>query len=394
MSRAAAYQRAHDLGALGRRIFFDPSLSASGRMACATCHDPMAAFGPSNDRAVQLGGADLHQPGLRAVPSLTYLQAVPQFTEHYFESDDEGDESIDNGPTGGLTWDGRADRGRDQATFPLLSPYEMANTSVADVAAKAARADYAGEVRRLFGATVFSNPADAFHALTAALEVFEEDPAAFYPYSSKYDAFLAGRVELTPQEQRGLALFEDPAKGNCAKCHMSERAGDGAPPQFTDYGFVALGMPRNPDIPANSDPAYFDLGLCGPLRTDLRNRPDYCGLFIAPTLRNVALRHTFFHNGVIHSLHDAVAFYATRDSDPARWYPHDSSGQVRKYDDLPQQYQGNVETGPPFGQHPGDPPALTEAEIEDVVAFLGTLTDGYTQAKDQSACARTGSPRC
>ena len=70
--------------------------------------------------AVQLGGKDMRQPGMRAVPSLKYLQVVPQFTEHYFESDDEGDDSIDNGPTGGLTWDGRVDRGRDQARIPLL----------------------------------------------------------------------------------------------------------------------------------------------------------------------------------------------------------------------------------------------------------------------------------
>ena len=62
-----------------------------------------------------MGGPYLDQPGFRAVPSLRYLQAVPQFTEHFFDSDDEADESVDNGPTGGLTWDGRVDRGREQA---------------------------------------------------------------------------------------------------------------------------------------------------------------------------------------------------------------------------------------------------------------------------------------
>ena len=51
-------------------------------MACATCHDPAHGFSPANDLAVQLGGKDMRQPGLRAVPSLTYLQAVPPFTEH------------------------------------------------------------------------------------------------------------------------------------------------------------------------------------------------------------------------------------------------------------------------------------------------------------------------
>ena len=65
------------------------------------------AFGPPNALAVQLGGTGMRWPGLRAVPRSEYLQVVPQFTEHYFESEDEGDDSIDNGPTGGLTWDGR-----------------------------------------------------------------------------------------------------------------------------------------------------------------------------------------------------------------------------------------------------------------------------------------------
>ena len=105
-------------------------------MACATCHDPDRAFGPANALAVQRGGKDIRQPGLRAVPSLKYLQADPQFTEHYFESDDEGDDSIDNGPTGGLTWDGRVDRGRDQARIPLLSPFEMDNADAAAVVDK------------------------------------------------------------------------------------------------------------------------------------------------------------------------------------------------------------------------------------------------------------------
>ncbi|HXP05716.1 MAG TPA: cytochrome-c peroxidase, partial [Stellaceae bacterium] len=94
---------------LGRALFSDPALSASGKLSCASCHDPAHAFGPANDLPVQFGGADLQQPGLRATPSLRYLQSVPQFTEHYFDSEEEGDPSVDNGPTGGLTWDGRVD---------------------------------------------------------------------------------------------------------------------------------------------------------------------------------------------------------------------------------------------------------------------------------------------
>src|SRR5579885_1833900 len=151
LTRAQAYARAAALEALGRKLFFDPALSASGQMACATCHDPAHGFSPANDRPVQLGGKDMRQPGMRAVPSLTYLQAVPQFTEHYYDSDDEGDASIDNGPTGGLTWDGRVDRGREQAAVPLTSPFEMANESVAAAVARARKAGYDPAIRSIGG---------------------------------------------------------------------------------------------------------------------------------------------------------------------------------------------------------------------------------------------------
>jgi cytochrome c peroxidase len=378
LTRAQAYERAARLTALGRKLFNDPSLSGSGKIACATCHDPAHAFGPPNDKPVQYGGKDLKQAGLRAVPSLRYLQVVPQFTEHYFEPEDEADESVDNGPTGGLTWDGRVDRGRDQAATPLLLPYEMANDSIAAIAAKVRRADYAGELKAIFGSAVLDNPDKTFAAVVEALETYEQSPAEFYPYSSKYDAYLAGRAKLSPQEAHGLALFSDEAKGNCASCHRSAPDDDGTPPQFTDFGMIAIGVPRNNAIPANADPNYFDLGLCGPLRTDFKGRADYCGLFRTPSLRNVAVRKVFFHNGMAHSLKEAVSFYVERDTNPAKWYPRNPDGSVRKFDDLPPAYWGNINTDPPFGQRPGDPPRLSETEIDDIVAFLKTLTDGYT----------------
>lgn len=381
LTRPQAFARAARLEALGRKLFFDPSLSASGEMACATCHDPAHGFSPANARAVQLGGKDMRQPGLRAVPSLTYLQAAPPFSEHYYDSDDEGDASVDNGPTGGLTWDGRMDRGREQAAFPLTSPFEMANTDAAAVAMRARKAGYDAELVAIFGNDVLAGPARTFAALTHALEVFEQSPRDFYPYSSKYDLFLAGRAQLTPQEAHGLALFNDPAKGNCASCHRSAPDFNGAPPQFTDYGFIALGLPRNAAIPANADPGYHDLGLCGPLRSGFADRADYCGLFRTPSLRNVALRTTFFHNGLVHSLREAVAFYVERDTQPEKWYPHRPDGRVAKFDDLPARYVPNVNVDPPFGGKPGGKPALSASEIDDVVAFLGTLTDGDRATK-------------
>ncbi|TPN40161.1 c-type cytochrome [Mesorhizobium sp. B2-3-3] len=376
LSRAEAFQRANALTALGRKMFFDPSLSASGKQACSSCHDPRHAFGPASASPVEMGGPNLDRPGVRAVPSLRYLQAAPAFTEHFHDSEDEGDESVDNGPTGGLTWDGRADHGEDQAKIPLLSPFEMANKDEAAITAALRKAAYAAEFEAAFGDDVFDHPGDAFAAAAEALGTFEQSAADFYPYSSRYDAFLAGKARLTAQELRGRALFEDEAKGNCASCHVSEPANDGEPPQFTDFGLIAIAVPRNPTIPANADPAYADLGLCGPLRTDFKGRTEYCGLFETPTLRNVALRQSFFHNGRFHTLRDAVTFYASRDTDPGRWYPRNADGTVNKYDDLPKVYWPNLNTDPPFdGKKPGGKPALTDAEIDDIVAFLGTLTD-------------------
>ncbi len=375
-SAAAAYARVAAVTELGRKLFFDPRLSASGQMACASCHDPAHGFSAPNARSVQLGGPDMQHAGTRAVPSLMYGQTVPAFSEHYFESEDEGDESVDQGPTGGRDWDGRVDRARDQAAAPLLDPNEMANVSPRAVAMAVSRAAYAADVRRLYGRDVFADPTRAFAAVTEALEFYQELPATFSPFSSKYDAFLRGRVSLTEPEARGLALFNDAAKGNCAQCHKSAVTADGRPPLFTDFGYVALGVPRNPAIPANQDPSYFDLGLCGPARHDLAEQTKYCGMFKAPTLRNIALKQSFYHNGIFHSLRDAVAFYAERDTEPGKLYPTGPDGVVHKFDDLPQAYAGNVGSEPPFGPKR----VLSEVDVDDLTAFLGTLTDGFRPA--------------
>ena len=366
------------LTTIGRAMFFDKSLSANGRIACASCHDPAHAFGPSNSAAVQ-PGVRANARGFRATPSLRYLHSLPPFSEHHFDND--GDDSIDLGPTGGHTWDGRANSAHEQARLPLLSPDEMGNASEEVVVRKLERSAYAEQMRTAFGADVFADSAQAFAAAMMALEVFQQSPREFYPYSSRYDAVLRGQATLTAREARGLALFNDPAKGNCASCHLSTPTPDGAFPLFTDFGHIALGVPRNVGLRANDDPRFFDLGLCGPLRSDFAGKPEaadakgYCGRFRTPSLRNVALRKVFFHNGVVGSLEEAVRFYATRDTDPRHWYSRDARGRVLRYDDLPRRYHGNVNTEPPFGGRAGSPPVLNDAEIGDIVAFLKTLTD-------------------
>lgn len=361
---------------LGKKLFFDPRLSATHKMSCASCHDPAFAYGPPNALAVQLGGNSGRQQGQRAVPSLRYLERIPVFTENYF--DEDFDESIDNGPTGGLMWDGRVQNPHEQAQLPLMSPLEMANTDIGQVVAAVKGSAYSAEFRRVFGDDIFASPQRAFAAITRSLEVFQQDPQAFYPYSSKYDAYLRRQVQLTAQEQRGLELFNDPAKGNCAHCHQSAIGSSGAFPAFTDFGYAALGVPRNQKLRQNSNRDFYDLGLCGPLRKDLQARNEYCGLFRAPSLRNVALRRTFFHNGIFHSLEQVLHFYVERDIHPEKWYSRDARNRVRIYDDLPAQYRENINVEAPFDRHRGDRPALDDAEIADIIAFLNTLTDGWT----------------
>ena len=360
---------------LGRRLFEDKSLSGSGRLACASCHDPAHAFSAPERRAVQRGGISGKLAGTRAVPSLQYLQTSPVFVEHFFE--DEGAKAgQDAGPTGGLTWDGRVDSLREQARIPLFSVNEMATTPSLLVSALR-RAPYADDFRTLFGSDIFDQPNTAVDKAVLALETYQQSPTAFYPYTSKYDAVLRGQATLTDQEARGLDTFNREDKGNCASCHPSQKAANGGLPQFTDYGYAALGLPRNMRIPANANARYFDMGLCGPVRTDLADNKDYCGMFKVPSLRNVARKKVFYHNAAATDLESAVRFYAERDARPQKWYPRDAAGRIRKFNDLPVKFRGNVETQAPFGHIRGAKPVLSDADVKDLVAFLKTLTDGY-----------------
>jgi cytochrome c peroxidase len=338
-------------------------------MSCATCHDPAHAHAQSNDLSVQLGGAGLDVPGTRAVPSLQYASLTPRF-------------SLDeDGPVSGFDRDGRADTLMVQATRPLLAPNEMANASVEELIERLSATPYAAEFRQVFGADILSDPEAALQALLFALAQYQTLDPDFRPFNSKYDLFLRGQLTLAPAELRGLALFNNPGKGNCAACHPSHRGPNGEPPLFTDFTYDNLGVPRNQEIAANADPAYFDLGLCGPSRTDLADQSDLCGAFKVPTLRNVATRHVFFHNGRFHTLRDALRFYVQRDTNPELFYPVAADGAVLKFDDLPSEYRGNVNTEEvPYERQPGELPRLSEDELADLEAFLNTLTDGYEPA--------------
>ena len=354
--------------ALGELIFHDVSLSASGRQACSTCHAAENGHAGANSLPAQLGGADLDLQGARAVPGIRYLASNLAFRI-----------AADGTPTGGFFWDGRAVSLADQARGPLLNPVEMANASVADVVARLSRAAYAEQFKTVFGSDIFNRPDDALARLALALQQYQLEDADFRPFSSKYDAFLRGRAALTATEQRGLALFNAPAKGNCAACHPSARAADGSLPLFTDFSYDNLGVPRNGALAQNADPAYFDLGLCARPAGDLARRTDLCGAFKVPSLRNVALRKAYFHNGRFPSLKEALTFYVQRDTSPEKWYPLRADGTLDLFNDLPPAWRGNVNRSEvPYNRQRGDAPALSDAEIDELIAFLATLSDGFT----------------
>jgi cytochrome c peroxidase len=387
---------------LGREVFFDPNLSSSGRLSCASCHSPDHAYGPTSDEPAANGGPDLTRQGVRAVPSLMYLERQPNFSigpdndeaEDVSLSEltpqatqappvrktasDTAEAAANKVPQGGLFWDGRADTLQDQAAGPLLSPLEMDGGTAEMVATKLRQAPYAPRIRALFGQAVFQTPALALSEALFAVARFQIEDPSLHPYTSKFDFWLEGKARFTQAELRGYLLFNDPSKANCAGCHLDRPRPDGLPPLFTDHQFEALGAPRNPDLAANRDPSYFDLGVCGPWRTDLSGLTPFCGMFATPTLRNVATRSVFFHNGVFHSLREVMAFYNDRDAAPERVYRRAADGTVTRFDDIPARFRINVDVrDSPLDRQPGDGPAMSSDDVDDIIAFLRTLTDGY-----------------
>lgn len=389
------------LAQLGEKIFHDPSLSASGTQSCASCHDPARSYGPPNDRDVQLGGADMKSEGLRPPPSLAYLYRQGPFGIGPTDQENDAPIPLDQlaqqaqgtaratksagtapaanqmVPSGGLFWDGREDTFMDQAKGPMMNPAEMANKNMYDVAAKLQRARYAADFKPIFGKDIVNQPAMLFTEAMSALSRFQVESASFHRFDSKYDHWLEGKARLSRAEIRGMRLFNDPDKGNCAACHLSQPTADKLPPLFTDTEYEALGVPRNRRLAANRDPRFFDMGLCGPLRADLGKQTQYCGMFLTPTLRNSARRGVYFHNGVYHDLKQVLDFYNLREVRPGLVYPHDATGKIHKYDDLPARHHANIDVADaPFDRKTGDKRPLSDAEIQDIIAFLHTLDDG------------------
>ena len=130
----------------------------------------------------------------------------------------------------------------------------MANANATEVSAHALSAGFGPALQKIYGDDVVKSPTEIFNGVTEALEAYEQDPLTFYPYASRYDAYLNGLEKLTPAEQRGLTAFNDPARGNCAICHKSGLFQDGGHPDFTDFGMIALGAPATPKSPGTATP--------------------------------------------------------------------------------------------------------------------------------------------
>jgi cytochrome c peroxidase len=350
--------------AVGDLLFKDTRLSAAGNLACASCHVQERGHADADGVFLPQGGPALDQQGLRSSPSLNYLNDNRAFT---FDSQRR--------PTGGFTWDGRADTRAAQALGPLLAGNEMAHASSAAVVVRVRTLPYFAQLLSSSALDASASDAQVLQALQGALQSYQAGDVDYQPYTSKFDAVQDGRAAFSAQEARGLALFNSPQQGNCASCHSSTPPAGQTRALFTNFGYFALGVPRNQST-ATADAAFFDMGLCGPVRTDLSHRTDLCGMFKVPTLRNVALTAPYFHNGAVATLQEAVSFYATRDIDPARWYPV-VGGVVDRFNDLPAAYRANVHQLPPFGQQPGQPPRLSAQDVQDLLAFLRTLTDGF-----------------
>jgi cytochrome c peroxidase len=364
---------------LGKRIFDDTSLSEPKGQACASCHVPEHAFQGNNGSRIRAlaRGSRPETFGVRNPPTIMYMAYSPSFG--FYKETKNGETKIE--AKGGQFWDGRAATLVDQPVVPLLNTFEMNNPSIEAVVAKVEVGPYADLAKKLYGENIFADPNAAMAKLTHALAVYESSPP-FAPFSSKFDDFLRGKAQLTDEEMTGFRLFKDKESGNCLACHVGNKDSDDPTDWiFTDFTYDSLGVPRNPAIPANTNPAFYDLGLCKQpglasiLPKDIK-LSSLCGAFKVPTLRNVAVTGPYYHNGAFASLRDAVKLYATRDTDPARWYPKRANGKVNKFDDLPEEYKSDVNIEEvPYDRKPGQRPRLNDREVDAIVAFLRTLTD-------------------
>jgi cytochrome c peroxidase len=344
---------------LGSLMFSDPNLSSPAGQACADCHLARVAFrDPESSRATSMGVVP-GRFGLRNAPSAMYASYVPPLQRR-----------DDHRWIGGLFWDGRAGTLEDQASGPLLNPLEMNNPDKATVVSAVRRASYAPAFRELFGAHALDDVDTAFAHVTEALAAFQQTPR-FAPFSSKYDHYLAGEATLSDAEQRGLAIFEDPGRGNCAGCHPNRPEANGAAPMFTDFSYANLGVPRYSNNkfyvqppPMNPDgERYIDHGLMQTVGDSAQD-----GKFRVPTLRNIARTPPYGHNGYFENLPFLIDFLNTRD------VGSQAVGTCSRASASARCAWPGPEVAATIDRRVGHL-GLSDQDVADLVAFLTTLSD-------------------
>jgi cytochrome c peroxidase len=349
---------------LGQALFFDTNLSNPGGQACASCHAPGAGFTDPDKSQPVSKGIISGRLGNRNSPSAAYAAFSPIF---------QFDE-VEGIYFGGQFWDGRAKNLEEQAKGPFLNPLEMNNTSKAMVIEKV-RATYKDQFEYVYGKGALDDVEQAYNYLVNAIAAVEETPAAS-PFTSKFDAVMAGKVQATPQEILGFNVFMNPNIGNCAACHSATGSANGTPALFTDFTYDNLGVPRNPYNPfyllKEFNPLgnnWVDIGLGQTVNSASEN-----GKFKVPTLRNIALTAPYMHNGYFKDLKSVVQFYNTRDTKQvcsSKFTTIESAVNKNCWPvaEVPENVNhtelGNLN--------------LTNEEVDALVVFMEALTDGYPQ---------------
>ena len=339
---------AGSMAELGRKLFFDTNLSEPAGQSCASCHLPGAGFADPDRELPVSRGVHPDRFGDRNTPTIAYSLYSPKL---YFDEEEQH-------YVGGQFHDGRASTLEEQAKQPFLNQVEMGNADEKAVVVKVRQADYAGDFDRVFGQGSLNDVEVAYDHIARAIAAFERTKL-FHPFTSKYDYYLAGKVKLSPQEKKGLELFEAEDKGNCAACHPSQPDEQGRPPLFTDFTYDNLGLPKNLESPFYQQSKEFnpdginhiDIGL-----EKTTGRKEDRGKFKVTTLRNIALTPPYFHNGVFSSLRETVDFYNTRDTS-SDW------GKPEVTENVNTEELGDL--------------GLSGEEVDAIVAFMKTLTDGY-----------------
>ena len=334
---------------LGEALFNDRTLSEPPVQACVDCHSPVAGFANPGGQVLTPGANGRFGP--RNAPSVAYAAFIPKL--HFIEYSKRW--------AGGQFWDGRAQSLAEQALGPLFSGHEM-NLTAAKLQQRLAAAPYKDTLTAHYGEDIWKDPDAAATAVGDALTEFQLRgiPGRF---TSKFDAWRVGRLDLDELEARGAFVFQD--RGKCMNCHTVYN-GMGDPVYISDFSYHNLGLPRNLQSPflhieplGNPDGVGFvDIGLAASPYLPEAARAGARGKFRTPSLRNVALTAPYMHNGVFKTLREVVEFYNTRDTDP-RWGPPEVS------ETMDTENMGNLQ--------------LSERDIDALVAFMQTMTDGYSE---------------